>query len=126
MQSYTRNKSEVRGSYFLKGELLESRIHRPPRSQRFYSGIPLSLQNLALQQDAFAEAGCGKIFTERLSGAVTDRPALRKALEFARSGNTLMANPDIPVIHIAQRLNVSLATLYRYVSAARTPNTPGV
>ena len=55
-------------------------------------GEPRSLQNLALQRDTFAEAGCGQIFTERLSGAVTDRPALRKALEFACSGDTLMAN----------------------------------
>jgi DNA invertase Pin-like site-specific DNA recombinase len=43
-----------------------------------------------LQRDALAEAGCGKIFTEQLSGAVTDRPALREALEFARSGDTLI------------------------------------
>jgi hypothetical protein len=34
---------------------------------------------------------CWRIFTEQLSGAVTDRPALREALEFARSGNTLIA-----------------------------------
>jgi winged helix-turn-helix DNA-binding protein/resolvase-like protein len=79
-----------------------------------------------LQRDAFAEVGYRKIFTERLSGAVTDRPALRKALEFARSGDTLMANPDIPVIQIAQRLGVSPATLHRYISAAQTANTPGV
>jgi hypothetical protein len=46
-------------------------------------------QNLALQRDALAEAGCGKIFTEQLSGAVTDRPALHEALAFARSGDTL-------------------------------------
>jgi len=45
-----------------------------------------------LQRNAFAEVGYRKIFTERLSGAVTDRPALRKALEFACSGDTLMAN----------------------------------
>jgi DNA invertase Pin-like site-specific DNA recombinase len=32
-----------------------------------------------LQRDALAEAGCEKIFTEQLSGAVTDRPALREA-----------------------------------------------
>ena len=30
------------------------------------------------------------IFTEQMSGAVTDRPALRDALEFARSGDTLI------------------------------------
>jgi hypothetical protein len=31
-----------------------------------------------------------KIFTEQMSGAVTDRPALHDALEFARSGDTLI------------------------------------
>jgi DNA invertase Pin-like site-specific DNA recombinase len=43
-----------------------------------------------LQRDALAEAGCAKIFTEQMSGAVTDRPALHDALEFARSGDTLI------------------------------------
>jgi DNA invertase Pin-like site-specific DNA recombinase len=179
-------------------------------------------QNLALQRDALTEAGCAKIFTEQMSGAVTDRPALHDALEFARSGDTLivwkldrlarsmkqlietvetlrvrgigfrsltealdtttvqgrlvfhmfgalaeferslirerpqaglaaarrvgrtggrppnltdddietakamLANPDIGVTQIAHRLGVSPATLYRYIPAARTANTPGV
>jgi DNA invertase Pin-like site-specific DNA recombinase len=47
-------------------------------------------QNLALQRDALAEAGYAKIFTEQVSGAVTDRPALHDVLEFARSGDTLI------------------------------------
>src|SRR5215470_2268313 len=47
-------------------------------------------QNLAFQRDALTEAGCAKIFTEQMSGAVTDRPALHEALEFARSGDTLI------------------------------------
>jgi DNA invertase Pin-like site-specific DNA recombinase len=47
-------------------------------------------QNLALQRDALTDAGCTKIFTEQVSGAVTDRPALHDALEFARSGDTLI------------------------------------
>jgi DNA invertase Pin-like site-specific DNA recombinase len=46
--------------------------------------------NLALRRDALSEAGCEKIFTEQMSGAVTDRPALHDALEFARSGDTLI------------------------------------
>jgi DNA invertase Pin-like site-specific DNA recombinase len=45
-------------------------------------------QNLA--QDALKEAGCEKIFIEQMSGAVTDRPALREVLEYARSGDTLV------------------------------------
>ena len=53
---------------------------------------PVSIvdQNLALQRDALTEAGCQQIFTEQISGAVTDRRALHDALEFARSGDTLI------------------------------------
>jgi DNA invertase Pin-like site-specific DNA recombinase len=187
-----------------------------------YARVSTVDQNLALQRDALTEAGCAKIFTEQMSGAVTDRPALHDALEFARSGDTLivwkldrlarsmkqlietvetlrlkgigfrsltealdtttaqgrlvfhmfgalaeferslirertqaglaaarrlgrtggrppkltdddieaakamLANPDIAVTQIAQRLGVSSATLYRYIPAARTANNPGV
>lgn len=55
-----------------------------------YARVSTIDQNLALQRDALAEAGCGRIFTEQLSGAMTDRPALRDALEFARRGDTLI------------------------------------
>jgi DNA invertase Pin-like site-specific DNA recombinase len=165
-----------------------------------YARVSTVDQNLALQRDALTEAGCTKIFTEQMSGAVTDRPALHDALEFARGGDTLivwkldrlarsmkqlietvetlrfggigfrsltealdtttaqgrlvfhmfgalaefersppkltdddieaaktmLANPDIGVTQIAHRLGVSPATLYRYIPAARTANTPGV
>ena len=186
-----------------------------------YARVSTVDQNLALQRDALTEAGCTKIFTEQMSGAVTERPALHDALEFARSGDTLvwkldrlarsmkqlietvetlrlrgigfrsqtealdtttaqgrlvfhmfgalaeferslirertqaglaaarragrtggrppkltdddieaakamLANPDIGVTQIAHRLGVSPATLYRYIPAARTANTPGV
>jgi predicted DNA-binding protein (UPF0251 family) len=37
---------------------------------------------------------------------------------------TLLANPDITVTDVADRLGVSSATLYRYLSAARTANSP--
>ena len=37
----------------------------------------------------------------------------------------MLANPDIGVTQIAQRRGVSPATLYRYIPAARTANTPG-
>jgi DNA invertase Pin-like site-specific DNA recombinase len=187
-----------------------------------YTRVSTVDQNLALQRDALTEAGCAKIFTEQMSGAAADRPALHDALEFARSGDTLivwkldrlarsmkqlivtieelrlrgigfrsltealdtttaqgrlvfhmfgalaeferslirertqaglaaarrlgrtggrplkltdddieaakamLANPDIAVAQIAQRLGVSPATLYRYLPAARSTNTPGI
>src|ERR1700674_5770925 len=55
-----------------------------------YARVSTVDQNLALQRDALTEAGCAKIFTEQMSGAVADRPALHDALEFARSGDTLI------------------------------------
>jgi DNA invertase Pin-like site-specific DNA recombinase len=55
-----------------------------------YARVSTLDQNLALQQDALKEAGCEKIFIEQMSGSVTDRPALREALDYARSGDTLI------------------------------------
>jgi DNA invertase Pin-like site-specific DNA recombinase len=55
-----------------------------------YARVSTVDQNLALQRDALTEAGCQKIFTEQMSGAVADRPALHDAVEFARSGDTLI------------------------------------
>jgi DNA invertase Pin-like site-specific DNA recombinase len=185
-----------------------------------YARVSTLDQNLALQQDALKEAGCGKIFIEQMSGAVMERPALFEALEYARSGDTLivwkldrlarsmkqlietieklrlrgigfrslteaidtttaqgvlvfhmfsalaeferalirertraglkaakrmgrtggrpaklteddlnvartlLANPDITVDDVADRIGVSPATLYRYLPAARTANSP--
>ena len=42
------------------------------------------------------------------------------------AAKALLANSDIGVTQIAHRLGVSPATLYRYIPAARTANTPGV
>src|SRR5271168_4460490 len=55
-----------------------------------YARVSTLDQNLALQQDALKEAGCEKVFIEQMSGAVSDRPALREALDYARSGGTLI------------------------------------
>jgi DNA invertase Pin-like site-specific DNA recombinase len=64
-------------------------FHRPGYKVG-YARVSTLDQNLALQQDALREAGCKKIFVEQMSGAVTDRPALREALEDARRGDTLI------------------------------------
>ena len=185
-----------------------------------YARVSTLDQNLALQQDALKEAGCERVFIEQMSGAVSDRPALREALDYARSGDTLivwkldrlarsmkqlietieklrlrnigfrslteaidtttaqgvlvfhmfsalaeferalirertraglaaakragrtggrppklteddldvartlLANPNIPVSEVADRLGVSPATLYRYLPAAKAANSP--
>jgi predicted transcriptional regulator len=42
------------------------------------------------------------------------------------AAKAMLANPDLGVTEIAHRLGVSPATLYRYIPAARTANTPSV
>jgi hypothetical protein len=72
------------------GGVLSFTLNRSSRVSIGYARVSTVDQNLALQRDALTEAGCEKIFTEQMSGAVADRPALHDALEFARSGDTLI------------------------------------
>jgi DNA invertase Pin-like site-specific DNA recombinase len=55
-----------------------------------YARVSTLDHDLTLQQDSLKEAGCEKIFIEQMSGAVADRPALGEALDYARSGDTLI------------------------------------
>jgi len=55
-----------------------------------YVRVSTGDQSTDLQIDALKEAGCKRLFTDKLSGARTDRPALREALEFVHKGDTLV------------------------------------
>lgn len=46
-------------------------------------------QSLDLQEDSLKELGCKKFFREKASGANTERPELKNAIEFCREGDTL-------------------------------------
>ena len=55
-----------------------------------YARVSTFEQNLDLQHDALKGAGCEKIFSDQSSGAKSERPGLRQALEYLRSGDTLV------------------------------------
>lgn len=55
-----------------------------------YARVSTEDQHLHLQIDALKKAGCEKIFKDEMSGAKTERPGLREALEFVRQGDTLV------------------------------------
>jgi DNA invertase Pin-like site-specific DNA recombinase len=55
-----------------------------------YARVSTNEQNLTLQTDALQEAGCRKIFDDRVSGAASDRPGLKAALEYVRERDTLL------------------------------------
>jgi DNA invertase Pin-like site-specific DNA recombinase len=55
-----------------------------------YARISTRDQKPHLQRDALREAGCERIFEETASGAKRDRPELKAALDFMRSGDSLV------------------------------------
>jgi len=55
-----------------------------------YARVSTHDQNSNLQLDALETAGCQKVFSEKASGSKTDRPELLNALEYARSGDTVV------------------------------------
>jgi DNA invertase Pin-like site-specific DNA recombinase len=55
-----------------------------------YARVSTDDQKLDLQLDALKKAGCERIFDDRISGAKSDRPGLREALNVCRSGDTLV------------------------------------
>ena len=55
-----------------------------------YARVSTGLQNLDLQEDRLNQYGCEKIFSDHISGSRSKRPGLDKAIEFARSGDTIV------------------------------------
>lgn len=55
-----------------------------------YARVSSRDQNLDRQMSQLEAAGCSKIFTEKLSGASSDRPELHAALDYLRPGETFV------------------------------------
>ena len=69
-----------------------------------YARVSTSGQLLDRQQRALAEAGCLRIFADKLSGKNANRPELAACLDYLRPGDTL-------VVPSLDRLSRSLADL---------------
>jgi DNA invertase Pin-like site-specific DNA recombinase len=55
-----------------------------------YARVSTQDQNLELQQKALLDAGCEKIFDDKVSGSRSERPGLTQALGILRDGDTLV------------------------------------
>jgi DNA invertase Pin-like site-specific DNA recombinase len=75
-----------------------------------YARVSAADQNPALQLDALAAAGCHRVFVEKASGALRERPQLAAALEYIRPG-------DVLVVWKLDRLGRSLRHLLDTVAA---------
>ena len=80
-----------------------------------YARVSTLDQNPSLQIDALREAGCGKIYVEKASGARQNRPQLKAAFEYLRDGDTL-------VVWKLSRLARSLKQVIKTVQDIQTRN----
>lgn len=55
-----------------------------------YARVSTDDQDLSLQRDALTAVGCGRIFTDTMSGSKAERPGLTAALDHGRPGDTLV------------------------------------
>jgi DNA invertase Pin-like site-specific DNA recombinase len=69
-----------------------------------YARVSAADQNPDLQERALKAAGCDRIYTEKMSGALKDRPELAACLEYMREG-------DVLVVYKLDRLGRSLMHL---------------
>ena len=74
-----------------------------------YARVSTHEQNLDLQLDELKKAGCEHIFTDKINGAVSERPGLDDVENYLREG-------DVLVVWRLDRLGRSLKHLISYVS----------
>lgn len=80
-----------------------------------YARVSTEDQNLDLQRDALNKSGCVQIFEDHISGAKSERPGLKEALNYARPN-------DILVVWRLDRLSRSLKDLIEMVNLLETKN----
>ena len=71
-----------------------------------YARVSTEDQKLQLQRDALKEAGCEKLYREKVSGAAAELPARARLLKYAREG-------DVVVVWKLDRLGRSLPDLIK-------------
>ena len=81
-----------------------------------------------MQIDALEEAGCERVFQDQVSGIVNTRPNLNQALNFARSGDTLVVSrldrfsrslrDLIETVTLLESRGVQLKSLYETIDTA--------
>lgn len=81
-----------------------------------YARVSSSGQSLDIQHEALAQAGCEKVFAEKMSGrSAKDRIELANALDFVREGDTL-------VVTRLDRLARSVGDLHRIIETLTAKN----
>lgn len=96
-----------------------------------YARVSTQGQDLAQQRATLAEAGCTRIFEEKISGAKRDRPELQKLLDHIRQGDVVMvtrldrlARSTSDLLHIGELLETAGAGLKSLAEPWADTTTP--
>jgi DNA invertase Pin-like site-specific DNA recombinase len=98
--------------------------HRTASTARHYRR-PKTCTLAEFERSLIRERTQAGLAAARRAGRTGGRPP-KLTDDDIEAAKAMLTNPDIGVTQIAHRLGVSPATLYRYIPAARTANTPGV
>ena len=71
-------------------ETCSSPLSAPSRHRIGYARVSSVGQNLDSQIDALKTAGCGRIFSDRMTGSRMERPGWDRLMDYARAGDTLV------------------------------------
>ena len=74
-----------------------------------YARVSTMDQNPQMQTDALQNAGCERIFKEKISGSQKERPELEAALDYMREGDTLVV---WKLSRLARSIRQIIATTY--------------
>jgi DNA invertase Pin-like site-specific DNA recombinase len=96
-----------------------------------YARVSTADQNLDLQSDALAGAGCSRVFMDTASGSLVDRPQLTACLDYVRDGDTLVVwrldrlGRSLPHLIDTVRALADRGVGFRSVQEAIDTTTPG-
>lgn len=96
-----------------------------------YARVSTQCQDLAQQRAALREAGCTRIFEEKVSGAKRDRPELGRLLDHLRTGDVVtitrldrLARSTRDLLEIAERIKDTGAGLRSLAGPWADTTTP--
>jgi DNA invertase Pin-like site-specific DNA recombinase len=91
-----------------------------------YARVSTDDQTLDIQHELLAEAGCTKVFAEKISGARSDRPQLAKLLKSLQSGDLVVITKLDRLARSTHDLQVTLKALEKVGADFKVLDNPAL
>jgi DNA invertase Pin-like site-specific DNA recombinase len=91
-----------------------------------YSRVSTGSQSLAAQEDALKAAGCERVYSEKISGVITDRRALTRAIAACGPGDVLAVTKLDRLARSLKDLLVTLDTVTKAGAGFKVLDNPAL